>query len=331
MPYLVGMDEAGYGPNLGPLVVSASVWWISDGDDRDPYELLADAVTRGHDAAGPRRNARCAKDDRLVIADSKQVYKSGDSAAGLGALEHGVLSVLELLAHSPRAWSAVWQSLAGDGGAHRQAEPWYAEFDRPLPLSGNAEPIAMSAARLRTAAEACGARCCALRSRAVFPDEFNALCDQHGSKGIALTRVTLQLLAEVLVPLSDQRVQVVCDKHGGRNFYAAQLMEFVTADLVETVIESSARSVYRFGPAASRIEVSFRVGGEESLPVALASMTAKYLRELAMLSFNEFWCARVPGLRPTAGYPGDARRFKDSIATAQAELAIEDRRLWRNR
>ena len=29
MPYLIGMDEAGYGPNLGPLVVSASVWQMT--------------------------------------------------------------------------------------------------------------------------------------------------------------------------------------------------------------------------------------------------------------------------------------------------------------
>ena len=49
----------------------------------------------------------------------------------------------------------------------------------------------------------------------------------------------------------------------------------------------------------------FRTKGEEFLPTALASMTAKYLRELSMRAFNEFWCARVTGLRPTAGYPMD--------------------------
>ena len=48
-----------------------------------------------------------------------------------------------------------------------------------------------------------------------------------------------------------------------------------------------------------------------------------------MQSFNAFWCAKVPGLEPTAGYPQDARRFKEQIAAHQRELAIEDRILWR--
>jgi hypothetical protein len=60
-------------------------------------------------------------------------------------------------------------------------------------------------------------------------------------------------------------------------------------------------------------------------------MTAKYLRELAMRPFNDFWCARVKDLRPTAGYPMDAHRFRKAIAAEQRKLGIEDRVLWRNR
>jgi hypothetical protein len=60
-------------------------------------------------------------------------------------------------------------------------------------------------------------------------------------------------------------------------------------------------------------------------------MTAKYLRELAMRPFNAFWQQHVPGLRPTAGYPTDAKRFQGDIRTAQRKLGIEDRDLWRER
>ena len=78
-------------------------------------------------------------------------------------------------------------------------------------------------------------------------------------------------------------------------------------------------------------EVCFRVKAESCLPAALASMASKYLRELAMQAFNEFWRRRVPGLLPTAGYPQDAKRFRADIAAAQHRLHVSDHVLWRNR
>jgi hypothetical protein len=100
---------------------------------------------------------------------------------------------------------------------------------------------------------------------------------------------------------------------------------------VEIHGESRAQSVYRFGPQGRRVEICFRAGGEAILATALASMCSKYLRELAMRPFNHFWCRQVPKLRPTAGYPGDSRRFKAAITAAQAGLGIDDRTLWRER
>jgi hypothetical protein len=50
-----------------------------------------------------------------------------------------------------------------------------------------------------------------------------------------------------------------------------------------------------------------------------------------MAAFNAFWLRHQPALRPTAGYPGDARRFKNEIAELQTTLGISDRQLWRNR
>jgi hypothetical protein len=60
-------------------------------------------------------------------------------------------------------------------------------------------------------------------------------------------------------------------------------------------------------------------------------MVAKYLRELSMHAFNAYWQSHVPHLKPTAGYPGDAKRFKLDIAVKQRELAISDDILWRER
>ena len=59
--------------------------------------------------------------------------------------------------------------------------------------------------------------------------------------------------------------------------------------------------------------------------------TPPILRELAMRAFNAFWTAHQPGLKPTAGYPVDARRFRAEIATKLDELAIDSHLLWRCR
>jgi hypothetical protein len=60
-------------------------------------------------------------------------------------------------------------------------------------------------------------------------------------------------------------------------------------------------------------------------------MTAKYVRELFMNAWNGFWRQHLPGLRPTAGYPGDAQRFRREIADVQAALGISDESIWRCR
>jgi ribonuclease HII len=87
------------------------------------------------------------------------------------------------------------------------------------------------------------------------------------------------------------------------------------------------QSRYGVGPA----EIRFETKSERHLPVALASMVSKYIRELAMNLFNRFWSERQAGLKKTAGYPVDALRFKAEIAAVQKELGIADDILWRER
>jgi hypothetical protein len=124
---------------------------------------------------------------------------------------------------------------------------------------------------------------------------------------------------------------VFCDKHGGRNRYAALLQEVFPEQLVLVRQEGAELSKYRVQVADRQVEFRFQPKGEQHLPTALASMTAKYLRELAMRPFNTFWQRHVPGLKATAGYPGDARRFFAEIRAAKERLGISDQVLWRER
>ncbi len=201
----------------------------------------------------------------------------------------------------------------------------------PAPRDFDATEIDRLRPGLCAALAQAGVRLLALQSIAIFPREFNDAVDRSDSKGAALSQWTLQLVARMIEPLGNQRISILCDKHGGRDRYLPLLMNCFPDRFIEAVGEGRLRSVYRFGPAERRVEIAFQARGESHLPTALASMASKYLRELAMQAFNDFWRQHVADLRPTAGYPVDAKRFKADIAAAQQSLGIEDRILWRTK
>jgi hypothetical protein len=328
----MGVDEAGYGPNLGPLVVSISVWHIPGRScSADLYEQLADAVssaislsTTSYLEGGSRA---C-----VTIADSKLVYRPG---GGLRELEANLFAVLALLGPLPSTWDELWRRLAPGSLVERDAAPWHAGYQLELPLAADTEDVTERNARLRQCARAASISLVALRSRAVFPARFNHLAERDNSKGSALSALSIELVAEMLSPLAiaadDEPCLVVCDKHGGRNRYGSALQQQFNDVLIRVHGESRDVSTYRFDYDRRPIEVRFQAGGESFLPTALASMASKYLREVSMRAFNHFWCARIPNLRPTAGYPQDARRFKREIEHVQMALGIDDSVLWRTR
>jgi len=331
MTRFIGIDEAGYGPNFGPLCIGATAWGIgatawspgTTGQNRkvqaksgkgnpenvDFYALLEEAIS-----PSPAPN-------RIAIADSKLLYKPRQ---GLAHLERGVLAPLTALG-SP---VLDWQTLLAP-----PALPWYAGYDCSLPIDMTREEITELAQRFSASCQTASVRLLDMRARSVFPQEFNELTEHYGSKGAALSHLSIGLLKTILTRNSQlaTRNSITCDKHGGRNRYAALLQHHFPEEQIEILEESRPVSRYRWGPPESRTDICFRTRGEAELPVALASMLAKYHRELAMRAFNAFWIRQIPGLKPTAGYPQDAKRFKSEIAAVQSKLGIEDRILWRNK
>jgi ribonuclease HII len=321
MPYLLGTDEAGYGPNLGPLVLSSSLWEVPPGVRGDDlYQrlemVIARAATRSPKAA----------EQRVAIADSKQLYQAHK---GLKLLERGLWAVWSLIDQRPICRGDVWNLLTGpDSGARCEALCGGMDL-LPAPCDfQSAEIDALRPALCQALADA-GVRFIDLQSVAIFPRQFNETVQRMESKGAALSHWTLQLVARMIEPLGDAPIAILCDKHGGRDHYLPLLTTCFPGRFIEIVREGRSQSVYRFGPTERRVEIAFQAKGESHLPTALASMAAKYLRELAMHAFNDFWRRHIAGLRPTAGYPEDARRFKAEIAAVQQSLGIEDRILWR--
>jgi hypothetical protein len=329
MALLIGMDEAGYGPNLGPLVISATAWELP-GDPRrvDLWDKFSGIV---HQTAPDNG-------EHIQIADSKVVYSP---ARGLDNLESAVLHALAL-------WDDGNRSSADNGAASGTAaaityrgllrrlairppeeldqEPWFAGADHHLPTSATGslgqawlERCQSHKVRLR-----------AICSDVVLTERFNGETRRHDSKGRALSEMSMNVLRHIWEAAdgdNHDKVLIIADKHGGRNRYHEFLSLVFGDKFIRCHGESLDLSRYRVGNA----EIRFETKSERHLPVALASMVSKYLRELSMILFNRFWIDRQPGLQRTAGYPGDSLRFKTEIAALQKQLGIADEILWRER
>ena len=330
MGYLIGTDEAGYGPNLGPLVVTATLWYVPEVDSIgelakiDLFKRFSRYVT-----STPPQKGQIPK--KVWIADSKLLYKPG---GGVQHLERGVLGCLQSIdtTSAPAKWSQLWPYLAPQSASNVRDLPWYKSFDEPLPIAAETNTVRKASEQLSAAFATNNLRLMSMRSAVVFPNTFNELLDVHGNKSEVLSKTTLGLVTQLIAGLPIREpVFVNCDKHGGRNKYSSLIQAEFPDTLVEVHEESRPISIYRFGQDHQRIEMRFQAKGEGFLPAALSSMTSKYLRELAMRAFNRFWCRRVDDLKPTAGYPVDARRFHTQIKPTQKQLAISDVALWRRK
>lgn len=309
MPWIVGIDEAGYGPNLGPLVQAAVA-----AKTPDPriclWKRLADHVRRATDP----------DDGRLLIDDSKLVHTGADK---LARLERGVTG---LLTESRQIGPLFNDVGCATSRSDLDEERWF-DPDERLPVAIDS-PVDVRSECAANDVEICEVRCLVTPAARI-----NALIDRWNSKAAALEQGVTQLLRHIVKSCEeDNSITIVIDKQGGRNFYAAWLGSAFPDCWVRPIQESALVSEYELLGADCEVRLIFRPKAEsESMPVALASMLAKYLREVLMRQFNRFWIGLVPGLKPTAGYPGDAKRFYNSIRPAMKKLQLQPDQVWRKR
>jgi ribonuclease HII len=315
MPWIIGIDEAGYGPNLGPLVQTAVGFHLDcDPNAGDLWKLLAKSVRRAGE-----------EDDRLLIDDSKKVY---GSQRGLEDLELGVLATLF---PALGCLSEFLGRFASSSLPHLENELGYTSGE-PLPVTIEVPAIAENAARFRSACESAGVTGVWVCSRITPAARFNDLLEKYDSKAGVLADGVCELIRLGCRPDDGpEPVHFLIDRQGGRWYHSAMLSSACPDGWIDVISEDRKCSRYRMnGPRP--LHWTFQVEGDSLyLPVALASMTSKYLREIFMRQFNRFWLDKLPDLKPTAGYPGDAARFYETIKPVMAELGIEERRVWRRR
>ena len=124
--------------------------------------------------------------------------------------------------------------------------------------------------------------------------------------------------------------RVVVERQGGRTRYAHGLGRALAGSTVQGVAETATLSRYLVSRGGSSLTVSFAVEADgRFLAVALASMVAKYVRELLMQRLNRFFGGQMTGLKPTAGYFTDGRRYGTEITPVIQRLHLASNDLVR--
>jgi len=315
MSCLGGIDEAGLGPILGPMVVAGCAFQGPDGTDL--WQSLKTQVSR-------RRTDR----NRVRVADSKKVNQGPH---GLRRLEETALCFWTVLTDEAPATLADWAIELGIDTELLARCPWYERLDLPLPVIADADWIQLKAELIRRQMRRRDVSMLTATVRPVDVEEWNNLIADTDNKSRAHFRAYSEVLARVLEILPGHG-HLVADRCGGRMHYAGDLQKLRPGANVETVSEAPGASAYRIRRGDDDVTVTFAEKGEDrSFPTALASCLAKYMRELMVRLLNDWFCERIPGLKPTAGYYVDGHRFLADVDPHLGKLRLDRRRLVRVR
>ena len=310
---VLGIDEAGYGPLLGPLVVAGSAFRVAGGTELGEFATRLGAALR---------------DARLAVGDSKRVF---GPTHDLATLEAPVLALLAAAGSPARDLDELLRAVGVDPGV-RTSAPWYEHGPPTFPVRADAASIAASATRVRDALAAAGIEFLGLAASVVPERRLNDLFEA-GNKAEVLFDIGAGIFDRLAARReAGEEMAAVFDRQGGRHYYSTVLQRRWPEALAWPLAESPTRSDYRVHFAGGAAFVRFEVEADGTFPqVGLASMLAKYLREVFMGLFNAHFAVLCPGALPTAGYVEDGRRWLADTRAARAAAGVPDSDLVRRR
>ncbi|MHC4157250.1 MAG: hypothetical protein ACYST6_20380, partial [Planctomycetota bacterium] len=319
MAVLAGIDEAGYGPILGPLVVSSSVFSL-------PRSLLANDLWHVLRKSVGNRKQHLA--GRLLVCDSKKAYSR---AVGVRHLERTALAFLRCACKEPGTSGELLEIVCPDLADRLAGYPWYNEAGN-YHIVANQADIALASQVLKDDLASHGMEFLTFRGCCLDVAYYNKMVSVMKNKARVLFGATTQLIKHIYDNYVTDELQVVVDRQGGRIRYRRDLQRMFPEMELQILCESVRTSSYELKEEHRKMRLHFVVGADASfMPVALASMVSKYIRELLIASINRYFMRLDAGLRPTAGYWKDGLRFIEDLKANPGHVEFDSNQLIRCR
>jgi ribonuclease HII len=326
MTILVGIDEAGFGPILGPLVVSSATF-------RLPEDLVS--ADLWHVLRRSLANKRKHLAGRLLVADSKKAHSK---SLGIKHLERTVLTALQCLGKHPTTLTELITQLCPDCLERLHGYPWYKDAGEQM-IAADDSDRAIAAAVLADDMASNGIELLHLRSYCFDVAFYNKMVRNVKNKASVLFTATCGLIQRAVDSFADDDLCILADRQGGRVHYRKSLLRMFPEMELTILREDPKASSYelrqptREPTVPQRVtRLHFVVGADgRFLPVSLASMVSKYLRELLVSSINRYFASFHGDLRPTAGYWKDGLRFIEDVKTNLPHVPFEADQLVRCR
>ncbi len=305
MRIVAGIDEAGLGPLLGPLTLGFAVLSLPS-KEINVWEALSSVVARD-----PKQDA-----EHLIVADSKRVFSR--NPRGERRLESTALCFLGArAADRPGCGAALLRTPPPElrpRAADIKRSPWYSKLAPELPIWVDAGRLELRQELLLRELASSEISVIDGGVRVVPAVELNRSFARTDNKSQTVWNVLAGILEHLWCEFGLEDLHVIVDRQGGRFRYGRLLGHCFPGAQVSVGLESPNHSEYGLelhkDGQRRRMRLTFAEKAEDrAFTVALGSCYAKYARELCMEAFNGFFGAQQAGLRPTAGYTTDGRRW----------------------